>query len=127
MATARTRKARGAQTQTAVANYFRNTIYPYAESAGAGRGGRDVLNTPRIAVEVKARRDLDPLAWLRQVQRASDTGDLPMVVFRPDGLGLVSVDSWPVLMTLADVVRLLKEAGYGAPEPEPNEGLMEAA
>jgi hypothetical protein len=124
MATPRTRKVRGAQTQTAVARYLQATLFPYAESAGAGRSGRDVLNTPGVAVEVKARAGLDPLEWVRQSRKASVPGELPVVVFRPNGLGLLSVGEWLVFITLEDFVVLLERAGYGTPPPA--EGAMAA-
>jgi hypothetical protein len=109
--TTATRKRRGAETQNLVAAVFR-TLFPYAESAGAGRNGRDVLSTPGVAVEVKARRDWSPIAWLRQVAGFGE-GDLPMVVVRPDGLGPAHIDEWPCVMRLGDAMRLLREAGYG--------------
>lgn len=112
MATAATRKSRGSETQNAVAAWFRQYLFPYAESAGAGRGGKDVLNTPGLSIEVKARRGFNPLAWVRQAKEASSGPDLPLVVMRPDGLGLKSVDNWVVIMTLATATHLLKEAGY---------------
>lgn len=105
-----TRKARGAETQRAVATYLAGNGWPYATDAGAGRQGSDILGVPGLAIEVKARRDLQPLAWVRQ----ADTGTgLPLCVFRPDGMGPASIADWPVLMRLSDVVGLLRSAGYG--------------
>ena len=48
------RKARGMRTQLLVAEHMRVNGWPFATSAGAGRSGSDVLNTPDVAVEVKA-------------------------------------------------------------------------
>ena len=53
------RKRRGAETQTAAAKWFQGHGWPYAESAGAGRTGSDITGVPGLAIEVKARRDLD--------------------------------------------------------------------
>ncbi|MGH3745784.1 MAG: hypothetical protein ACRDT8_00110 [Micromonosporaceae bacterium] len=105
------RKRRGAQTQQAVADYLKAHGWPYAESAGAGRPGEDVTNVPGLAVEVKARRDLSLPAWLRQ---AAKSKGLPIVVHRPDGMGLGSLEDWPATMRFADLVQLLRDAGYGA-------------
>ena len=107
------RKVRAAETQRTVAAYLADNGWPYATDAGAGRSGSDVLGVPGLAVEVKARRDLQPLAWVRQADNG--TG-LPLCVFRPDGMGPASIEQWPVLMRLADVVKLLRAAGYGDPE-----------
>lgn len=106
------RKRRGSETQTAVARWFQGNGWPYAESTGAGRTGSDITGIPGLACEVKARRDLNLLAWLRQA--AAGVG-LPFVVHRPDGMGPASVAGWPVTLRLEDFTRLLHEAGYGDP------------
>jgi hypothetical protein len=109
--TATSRHRRGAETQNLVAQQFKAAGFPYAESAGAGRNGRDVLGTPGLAVEVKARRDFSPIAWTRQAV-ASAAGDLPAVVMRPDGLGPAHIDEWPVIVRFSDFLALLRDAGY---------------
>lgn len=116
----RHRRARGAETQRAVAAYLAEHGWPYATDVGAGRGGIDVLGTPGLGIEVKARRDFEPLAWLRQAVRAAG-GALPLVVHRPDGMGPATIADWPVTLRLADAVTLLRAAGYGDPESQPSE------
>lgn len=106
-------KKRGAETQRAVAAFLASNGWPYATDAGAGRNGCDILGVTGLAIEVKARRDFSPLAWLRQA-RAGGPG-LPMCVHRPDGMGVTSVPDWPVTLRLSDVVGLLRAAGYGDP------------
>jgi hypothetical protein len=115
MATNRTRKARGAETQNMIAHWFKGHGWPFAESAGAGRVGRDVLGMPGLAPEVKARADFTPLAWLRQAKAAAST-DLPFVVWRPNGMGFASIQNWGVMLTLEDFTALLRDAGYGDPQ-----------
>lgn len=110
------RKRRGAETQTAVARWFASNGWPYAESTGAGRTGSDITGMPGLAVEVKARRDFTPLAWLRQAIGGATARDLPCVVFRPDGMGPASIAEWPVLIRLDDFTQLLRAAGYGDPQ-----------
>jgi len=105
-------KRRGAATQSAVAGYLREHGWPYAEDAGAGRGGVDILGTPGLSWEVKARADFSPLAWLRE---AASRRGVPMCVHRPKGMGPVTVGQWPVTMRLEDLVILLRQAGYGDP------------
>lgn len=95
-----------------VAAYLRTRGWAYATDAGAGRSGRDILNVLGLAIEVKARRDYSPLAWLRQATSTAD-GDLPLVVHRPDGMGPASIADWPVTFRLEDAVKLLHSAGYG--------------
>ncbi len=114
------RKRRGAETQRAVAGYLREHGWPYATDAGAGRNGVDILGTPGVSWEAKARRDFSPLAWIRQ---AATQPGLPLCAHRPDGMGPATVADWPVTLRLRDVVSLLRAAGYGDPEtptPEPD-------
>jgi hypothetical protein len=92
------------ETQNAVARYFRENGWPYAESAGSGRPGVDILGMPGLACEVKGRRDLNLGAWLRQ---AEGYPGLPFVVHRPDGVGLTRVELWPTTFRLKDATILL--------------------
>lgn len=98
------RNRRGMETQNAVAAYFRENGWPYAESAGSGRPGVDILGMPGLACEVKGRRDLRLQAWLRQ---AEGYEGLPFVVHRPDGMGLQTVEMWPATFRLRDAAKLL--------------------
>lgn len=106
------RKVRGMATQRLAAEWFQDRGFPYAESTGAGRPGRDITGMPGVAVEVKARASLDPIAWLRQAE-ATAAGDLPCVVFRPNGFGPATVHEWGVLMRLDTFTQLIRDAGYG--------------
>lgn len=110
------RKHRGYKSQDIVAEWFRGSGWPYAESTGAGRQGIDVTGLPGIAVEVKARRGLNLTGWLRQATGERRNG-LPVLIVRPDGYGPKRIAEWPAIMTLADLTRLLREAGYGDPFP----------
>lgn len=109
------RRRRGAETQHAVAAYLAGHGWPFATDAGAGRAGVDILGTPGLAWEIKARRDYDPSRWLRQAAEERRSG-LPLVVYRPDGMGPARVGDWPVTLRLSDMVELLRAAGYGDPE-----------
>lgn len=109
MATARVR--RGRDTEEAVAQWLRDHGWHHAERNPANLSGRDINGIAGLGVEVKARRDFNPGAWARQATKNAGT-DLPLVVMRPDGMGLATIASWPVFLTLADVTQLLKDGGY---------------
>ena len=79
------RKHRGYRTQKVIADYLK-TWFPYADTAGAGRQGEDILNVPTISIEVKARADFQPLAWIKQAE-SNAVGKLPMVIMRCNGQG----------------------------------------
>jgi len=104
------RKHRGYKTQKIVADHLAARGWPFAESTGAGRSGSDITGTPGLAIEVKARADFSPMAWVRQ---ASANEGLPLVTFRPNGMGEASVNIWPCIILLGDLIDLLHAAGYG--------------
>lgn len=106
------RKRRGADTARIGAAYLVDNGFPWATDAGAGRRGADILGTPGLSWEFKARRDFSPLAWLRQADRSPG---LAVCVFRPDGMGEASVEQWGMLLRFGDGVPVLRAAGYGDP------------
>ena len=108
------RKHRGYKTQKIVADHLATNGWPFAESTGAGRSGSDITGIPGLAIEVKARADFNPMAWVRQ---ASLNAGLPLVTFRPNGMGEQSVSSWPCILRLSDLIDLLHAAGYGDAPP----------
>lgn len=110
------RKARGMRTQALVAEWFQQHGYPYATDAGAGRPGKDILNTPGLSIEIKARSKFEPQAWLRQAAGAAVGDELPLAIFRPNGMGPESIGRWGVLLTLDDLGVLLRKAGFGMSE-----------
>jgi len=103
------------RTQKLVAEWFASRGWPFADTAGAGRSGSDITGTPDIAVEVKARADFNPLAWIRQSEDAA-SGRLPFVIFRCNGQG-ENVADYPALIRTSDLTQLLRDAGYGDQDP----------
>ncbi len=101
------RKQRGSATQQLVAASLRG-LFPYATDAGAGRPGQDVLNTPGISVEVKARSDFSPVATLRQAKSNAKNDDIPVAVVRMNGQGPANIDDWIAFVSFGDLKRLLK-------------------
>jgi len=79
------RKHRGYRTQKVIADYLKQW-WEYADTAGAGRQGEDILNIPHVSIEVKARADFQPLAWIKQ-SAANANGKLPIVIMRCNGQG----------------------------------------
>ena len=79
------RKHRGYRTQKVIADYLKQ-FWAYADTAGAGRQGEDILNIPTVSIEVKARSDFQPLAWIKQAE-SNANGKMPMVIMRCNGQG----------------------------------------
>ena len=115
------RKTRGYRTQKVIADYLKQW-FPYADTAGAGRQGEDILNVPTISIEVKARADFQPLAWIKQAE-SNAAGKLPMVIMRCNGQGedagqyLAFVklkDIMPILADLIPTEEITRCTGCGA-------------
>jgi hypothetical protein len=92
--------------------------FPHAEPVGAGRAGSDIVGLVGIDVEVKARRDLNLVGLMKQLDARAKDGVLGIGVVRPDGMGETSVGMWPAVMCLDDLIALLRAAGYGTPLEE---------
>ena len=107
------RKHRGYRTQRVIAEYLKQW-WAYADTAGAGRQGEDILNIPTASIEVKARADFQPLAWIKQAETNAN-GKLPMVIMRCNGQG-EDVGQYLAFMRVQDLVPLLHQA---APTDKP--------
>jgi hypothetical protein len=106
------RKHRGYATQRIVADYFVAQGWEHALPVGAGRDGSDVTGIAGLDIEIKARTKLDLAGLMRQLsERKKDTG-LGVGVLRLNGQGEKSVEQFVAVLTLADLVHLLKASGY---------------
>ena len=110
--TSQSRKHRGYRSQKVFADHVR-TLFPYAEPTGAGRQGRDILGTPGVWFELKARSGFNPLEALKQMERESEGDDVQAAVLRMNGQGEANIGQWVVCLRVDTLLRLLKEAGYG--------------
>ena len=106
------RKHRGYATQRIVADYLVEQGWQHALPVGAGRDGSDVTGIDGLDIEIKARTNLDLPALMRQLsERRKETG-LGVGVLRLNGQGEKSVEQFVAVLTLADLVYLLKASGY---------------
>ena len=98
----RHRKDRGFRTERVVAAY----LSLWWRNASIGRGsGKDIHNVP-FDIEVKARSDFQPLAWLKQVEKRSQGKELSAVVCRMNGQG-EDASEYLAFMRFQDLVQLL--------------------
>lgn len=123
----RHRAARGMRTQLVVALWYAKRLAPFgwgdADTAGGGRPGRDILNVP-CSIEVKARSEFSPGAWVADARARRRTGEDPHahktfqtdtlpahVVVRLNGQGddEEAVASYLVLRRLDDDTEILQE------------------
>jgi hypothetical protein len=106
------RKARGRRTEAVLVDRLK-TLFPNAMQVNSAASGADILNTPGLAIEVKARRGLDLPAWMRQAAKNAKPGEMPVLMTRLNGQGEESVEDWPVILRFGDFLRtvsLLKHA-----------------
>jgi len=98
----RSRKDRGFRTERVVAAY----LSQWWRSASVGRGaGKDIHNVP-FDIEVKARSDFQPLAWLKQVEKRTQGKELSAVVCRMNGQG-EDASQYLAFMRFQDLIQLL--------------------
>lgn len=110
----RGRRQRGYRTQIVCAELW-GKIFPGCTDAGPSRAGPDLLNTPGFIVEIKARANFDPLAWLRQAAKnKGKLEDIPVAIFRCNGQGeAMGGRDWPVIIAQGDLIRLIAAANRG--------------
>ena len=98
------RKHRGYRTQRIVAEWLKQW-YPYALPVGAGSQGEDITGVP-FSIEVKARSDFSPLAWIKQAE-TNKADKLAFVVSRCNGQG-EDVAQYLAFMRLGDLMNILQ-------------------
>jgi hypothetical protein len=102
---------RGLRLQNALAAYLRRW-WPLAESAGAGRNGTDVTNTPGIVWESKTAREFKPTSFVTQAKAAARNGARPVVVYFPDGCGEKATDVALAILPLGRLMEVLEAGEY---------------
>lgn len=110
--TLRNNRQKGARTQALVAEWYQQ-VWPTANSQGGGAAGSDVRGVP-LDIEVKARREFEPMAWIKQGRRRArpETDQLPPhVVMRPIAAGGPgeNVAEYLVIRRCDDDTAILKE------------------
>ena len=105
------RKHRGYATQRIVADYLRSQGWEHALPVGAGRDGSDITGIEGLDIEIKARTKLDLSGLMKQLSDRRAQG-LGVGVMRLNGQGEKSVEQFVAVLTLADLVYLLKASGY---------------
>jgi predicted RecB family endonuclease len=100
-----------------VAQYLRDQGFSLATTHRAALGNAgvhqesDIVGVPGAAFEVKARKNLDIPAALRQADNAAVGRQIPIVVAKPIGIGMAGVAYWPCFLYLRHLVPLLPREG----------------
>lgn len=112
-------KAKGTAAESALVRFLSGQGFPNAERrALTGQFDQgDVTGTPCLAWEVKNHKTYHFPAWLKETEteRINAKADFGILVVKPNGVGLTNAGQWWAVMSVADVVNLLRDAGYGDP------------
>lgn len=107
---ANSRVRRGRKTQDLIAARWRESgLFPDAEPVPASLSGKDVRYTFGYSVEVKARSGFDPVAAMRQAEANAEEHEIPVAIFRPNGMGPTSIGKWKVVLNLEDFEYLVAQ------------------
>ena len=110
-------KAKGTAAESALVRFLSGQGFPNAERrALTGQFDQgDVTGTPCLAWEVKNHKTYHFPAWLKETEteRINAKADFGILVVKPNGVGLTNAGQWWAVMSVADIVNLLRDAGYG--------------
>lgn len=116
------RVQRGRKSEVYSVAYWR-PVYPDVTGVAAGMGGTDLVNTGHMAAEIKARRRLDFMAWLRQARKNASPDQVPVVIVRMTGQGEAAIDDWLAFTDHWHLRKLVKayelSMGTGSPRTDP--------
>ena len=77
----------------------------------------DVSGMVGLAIEIKNHKTYKFPEWLKEteVERVNAKADYGVLVVKPNGVGLNSVEDWWAVMPVGAMLNLLRDAGYGNP------------
>jgi hypothetical protein len=75
----------------------------------------DVSGAVGLVFEIKNHKSYKFPEWLKEteVERVNAKADYGILVVKPNGVGLGSVDQWWAVMPVGAMLDLLRDAGYG--------------
>lgn len=110
-------KQKGTSAETALVKYLQANGFSMAErrALNGSTDLGDITGTPCLAWEVKNHKTYSIPEWLRQTQIETENAkaDFGVLAVKPNKVGLASAGQWWAIMTMEQMVRLLREAGYG--------------
>lgn len=117
-------KAKGSSAERAVVDYLRANGFPHAERrlAGATKDRGDIAGVPAVVIEVKNCERTALGEWVDEavLEQANDSADYGLVWHKRRGH--TDAGRWYATLPAAEIVRLLRQAGYGSPLESPLSG-----
>lgn len=110
-------KQKGTSAESGLVKYLQANGFPMAERralTGSLDQG-DITGTPCLAWEVKNHKAYHIPEWLREteIETGNASADFGILAVKPNGVGLGNAGQWWAIMTMDQMVKLLREAGYG--------------
>lgn len=91
-------RTRGASTEREVANYLSEQLgFEVKRELGQARDSGEDISVPPFRIEVKRRKALAVMDFMRQCEKGSEPSEIPIVIMRVDG------DLRPVVMLRLDL------------------------
>jgi len=92
-------------------------VFPHVERrslAGVNDMG-DVSGALGLVFEIKNHKQYKFPEWVKEaeVERINAKADYGIVIAKPNGIGLNSVDQWWAVIPVGAMMKLLSDAGYG--------------
>lgn len=110
-------KQKGTAAESALVKFLAANGFPNAERrALTGEFDQgDITGTPCLAWEVKNHKTYKFPEWISEIEKekVNAKADFGILVVKPNGIGLSNQGNWWAMMPVAEMVRLLREAGYG--------------
>lgn len=110
-------KAKGSGAERAVVDHLRANGFPHAERrlAGSTKDRGDIAGVPAVVIEVKNCERTTLGAWVDEalLEQANDGADFGIVWHKRRGRA--EAGQWYATLNAAQLVRLLRQAGYGEP------------
>jgi len=114
-------KAKGHAAERAVVDHLRANGFPLAERrlAGSTKDRGDIAGVPAVVIEVKNCERTELGAWVDEaiLEQANDGADYGVVWHKRRGRAEAGL--WYATLPAAQLVRLLRQAGYGEPLSAP--------
>ncbi|MDH5290673.1 MAG: hypothetical protein OEY41_11810 [Acidimicrobiia bacterium] len=109
-------RRKGIVQELAVAKYLAANGFPHAERRGGGFCGSDIVGTPGLTFEVKAQAGAKLATWADQTEQARAAAGDTYGVLVAKRAGTTDVGRWLAVLPMAQLMALLAEAGWTAPD-----------
>ena len=112
-------KQKGTAGESGLVRKLNSDGFPHAERralTGSLDMG-DISGCLGLVWEVKNHKTYHIPAWLKEteIETANAKADFGILAIKPNGVGLDNAGKWWAVMTVDDMIRLLRQAGYGDP------------